>query len=248
MSVPKPSIYWLFAVTLAIWFLFIHSPPIILERHGFSDFPFAAHLFGAYSIYIACIINTLITPSKFGGKAYRWHVWIGRVGMVSGLISFVFGVYCAWWPYRINRPPIGSSIGITIGGVGQIVAQFIGYTAIRKYKALKIQVKEMEDCNLHGEALDSLKQQKDSALRYHVFSMVGLFTGACGVPAGMRLIDSYVPENQQTASLIFLISLLTIMPIPFSDTYFHTKDIPLMGSNVNKIARTKDQYDTFESA
>jgi peptidoglycan biosynthesis protein MviN/MurJ (putative lipid II flippase) len=79
--------------------------------------------------------------------------------MVSGLIRLVFGVYCAWWPYRTNRPPLGSSTGITIGGIGQIVAQYIGYKAIKTYQALKVQVKEIEKCNLHGEELDNLKQQ-----------------------------------------------------------------------------------------
>jgi hypothetical protein len=168
MSLPKPSIYWILSVTLAIWFLFIHSPPILLERHAFSDFPFAAHLFGAYSIYIACIINTLITPSTFHGKAYGWHVWIGRLGMISGLISFVFGAYCAWSSYRINRPPMGFSIGISTGGIFQIAIQYLGYTSIQKFKALKAKVNEMEMRDQHGDDLDNLKQQKDSALRNHV--------------------------------------------------------------------------------
>jgi hypothetical protein len=224
MSIPKPSIYWFLSVTLAIWFLCIHSPPIILARHGFSDFPFASHLFGAYSIYIACIINTLITPSTFHGKAYDWHIWIGRVGMISGLISFTFGVYCTWWPYRINRPPLGFSIGITVGGICQIAAQYFGYTAIRKYQALKAKVIELEMHNQHEDDLDRVKLQRDSALRNHVRGMISLLVAACGIPAGMRLVRSYLPENLQTISLIFVIWLLVIIPRPFTNSYFRMKD------------------------
>jgi hypothetical protein len=244
---PSRSIYWFFAAALAIWFLFIHSPPILLERHAFSDFPFVAHLLGAYSIYIACIVNTLITPSTYHGKGHRWHVRIGRVGMGFGLISFVFGVYCTWWPYRTNRPPLGFSIGITIGGILQIAAQYIGYTAIKTYQALKVQVNEMEKCNLHGEALDTLKHQMDSALRNHVYCMVSLFVAACGVPAGMRLVDSYVPENLQTLPLTFVILLFATIPSPFADTYFQAKDNQMTEkTNLDTKSREFDQYDAIE--
>jgi hypothetical protein len=167
--------------------------------------------------------------------------------MVSGLISFVFGAYCAWWPYRTNRPPLGFSIGITIGGILQIVAQYIGYTSIRTYQALKGQVNEMEKCNQHGEALDNLKEQKDTALRNHVNGMVSLFLAACGIPAGMRLVDSYVPENMQTLPLIFVISLLVTLPRPFADTYFRAKDNPLTEKgNLDVKSREYDQDEAIE--
>jgi hypothetical protein len=223
MSLPKPTIYWIFSVTLAIWFLFIHSPPIILERHGLSDIPFVVHLFAAYSIYIVCIINTLITPSTFNGKAYVWHVWIGRVGMISGLISFILGAYCAWWPYRINRPSFGFSIGITIGGISQIAAQCFGYTAIRRYQALKAKINELEMQDQQGNEIESFKLQRDSALRFHVGSMVLLFVVACGIPAGMRLVTSYVPENLQTVFIVLLVSLLVVITRPFTKNYFRKK-------------------------
>jgi hypothetical protein len=79
-----------------------------------------------------------------------------------------------------------------------------------------------------------------------VFSIVALFAGAYGVPAGIRLVDSFVPEHLQTLSLIFVISLLTTMPKPFGDTYFNTKDCPLMESSVIENVRKRGQYGTFE--
>merc|ERR1712038_2176772 len=131
---------------LAVWFLFIYSPPKLKESHGkvfFEDHPFALHLVGAYIIYLACIHNTIMTPSCLDGKARPYHVYVGRIGLIAGFVGFGFGAYCAWSPQRAIKPSRGFAIGITIGGVFQILGQVAGYLSIRKYKALKQRVDEI---------------------------------------------------------------------------------------------------------
>ena len=84
MILPKTfNIYWIFGTTLMVWFLFIHSPPYLYQRFYNNnntdtsfDIPFALHLQGAYTISIVCIINSLITPTAFGGNARYYHKWI----------------------------------------------------------------------------------------------------------------------------------------------------------------------------
>ena len=130
------NIYWLTTTMLAVWFLFVHSPPLLKSRNVSlsTDAPFVYHLIGSYSIYITCIINTLITPSiaKFA------HVYIGRIGMILGVLGFIFGLYLSWYPHRPNgRPPLEFSIGITIGGIAQILLQFHGYKCIKQYQTLR---------------------------------------------------------------------------------------------------------------
>ena len=92
------NIYWLGATILAIWFLFIHSPPILIERKVLHDLPFLTHLIGAYSLYLACIFNTLFTPSTLNGKSRYLHVYMGRLSLIAGMIGFMYGLFCSWWP------------------------------------------------------------------------------------------------------------------------------------------------------
>lgn len=40
------SVYWLFATCLCVWFLFLHSLPVIAERRMYHDIPLATHLAG----------------------------------------------------------------------------------------------------------------------------------------------------------------------------------------------------------
>jgi hypothetical protein len=89
----------------------------------------------------------MLTPSSLNGKARRSHVIVGRIGMVAGVLGFVFGCVCSWWPTR-DRPPFSFSIGITISGSFQVLYQFLGYTAIRKYQPLKQQIIEIKKYRL----------------------------------------------------------------------------------------------------
>jgi hypothetical protein len=220
MSMPlkNVSIYWIFASSIAIWFLFIHSPAFIMRRKVYNDWPLATHMIGAYTIYLACVVNTLFTPSTLGGKARPWHVWIGRIAMISGLVSFGLGFFCAWWPYRETRPPMGFSLGITFGGIAQVITQRSGYNAIRRFNALKAKLKDMEKAKIQGDELEECKRQKESALRTHIYNMIGLFVAACGIPAGMRIADM-LPEGFGVTRLIGVIVLFQLMAKPFGDTY-----------------------------
>ena len=218
--IPKNlTLYWALASSIAIWFLFIHAPEFIIRRKAYADFPLATHLIGAYSIYLACMFNTLLTPSTLNGKARLWHVWIGRAGMVSGLTSFGFGLYCAWWPYRPIRPPLGFSIGITIGGIAQIATQRAGYRAIKRFQVLKAKLKEAEEGKAGNEEMEELKTQQNLALRKHVYNMVTLFVSACGIPAGLRMAEM-LPNHLGFVREIGVVVCLLLMSKPFGDSYF----------------------------
>jgi hypothetical protein len=218
------SIHWIIASSIAVWFLFIHSPPFLIKRNVLSDFPFATHMFGAYTIYLSCMFNTLFTPSSLRGKARPFHIWIGRIGMISGIVSFVFGFYCAWWPSRLTRPPLGFSIGITIGGLAQIVTQYVGYVAIQKYQKITTKLKEMDASNIQENEVEKMKQQSQGALRTHVYNMVFLFVAACGIPAGLRIADM-LPASWGIARTIGIIILFELMGKAFGDSYFKSKPI-----------------------
>lgn len=238
------SIYWIICTALAIWFLFAHSPPAL--RNRLVDAPFAIHLAGAYAIYLACIHNTLITPSCFNGNARKYHIWVGRIGMIAGLISFAFGIFCAWYPHRENKPPRGFSIGISIGGVGQIVLQVGGYLLIRKYQEIGRILETMNNeesvttstinevrsssvakdtwqkstpsCN--EDQVDKLKEARKEALIGHVICMVILFATACGSPALMRFLSAVdMPGSDSAFSTPIAVLVLLIFSYPFQRFY-----------------------------
>ena len=191
------------------------------------DAPFAVHLAGAYIIYVCCMFNTMITPSTFEGKARPVHTFVGRLGMIAGIIGFVSGAYCAWSPAREPLPPRSFSVGITIGGVAQLWLQYRGFVAIRKFKALKEKIKEKEDISLAsndndtGEAsevdLESLRAEKDAALSRHIYNMVGLFAVGCGVPALVRLFA--LVGLPSTISLVVALAILVVLIRPYGNTF-----------------------------
>ena len=218
MLLKNVTFYWVFASSIAFWFILIHAPAFIIQRKVYNDWPLATHVIGASTIYLACVVNTLFTPSTLGGKARPWHVWIGRIAMIAGLVSFGLGAFCSWWPYRETRPPMAFSIGITLGGIGQVIAQCIGYNAIRRFKALKARLEDMEEAKIQEDELEECKRQKESALRTHIYSMIALFVAACGIPAGMRIADM-LPEWLGLTRLIGVIVLFEVMVKPFGDTY-----------------------------
>jgi hypothetical protein len=153
------------------------------------DRVFLIHLVGAYSVSIACMTNTLMTPSIAGTT---WHSWVGRIGNMSGLASFVAGAFCAWWPWRPHLPSRSFAIGITIGGIFQVAGQIDGYKAIQKYQHLKTEIQNIDSGpNQQGDEDKklSLIAQRDAALKAHVFNMIGVFAAGCGCPAGIRLLQ-----------------------------------------------------------
>lgn len=210
-------VYWVATSAIAIWFLFIHSPPILIERRVFHDPPFLFHLIGAYTIYLACMFNTLFTPSMLDGKARPLHVFVGRVGMVAGVLGFIGGLYCSWWPSR--NMDKGFAIGVTIGGSFQVFFQLKGYRAIKNYKRLKVQIEEMMITETNGPDLADLTLQKDKALEIHIFSMIGVFLPACSIPATIRIVDMIPNPNLGVISLVGIITLLNLGVEPFAKKY-----------------------------
>lgn len=181
---------WAFATALALWFLFIHTPPFWRLRHlPLSDRWLALHISTAGTLYLVCAHNCCCTPGQGEGHAQR-HVWLGRLGLVAGLVSFTIGAVLAW--SRLGQSTtLGFSIPITIGGLLQVHAQVQGYRAIRQYQ-------KMED-----------GPERQSVLRLHIGYMVSLFLLACGVPAAIRLSEALAP-NAPTVGMVGLGILIVV--------------------------------------
>jgi hypothetical protein len=214
------NMFWIGSAILCIWFLFIHSPPFIVERKVLTDPPFASHLAGAYTIYLSCLVNTLFTPSTRPGSIF--HVWLGRVGMVAGVLSFIMGFYCAW--LRPVVPPLGFAIGITIGGVAQLVSQFAGYRAIRQYQKFSKQLDELKEAGSIStpekkEQRAELEKKKEKSLRVHIFNMVALFTVACGSPALIRITGMILPDELSVLGVVGSVVFLNLLAQPFGRSY-----------------------------
>ncbi|CAK8988899.1 unnamed protein product [Durusdinium trenchii] len=169
------NIYWFGATLLLFWFFFIHAPPVLIQDHAKDRPLLCLHLCCAFSISVACIHNSLLTPSLFDGQAQPFHVWVGRVGLIAGIVSFCAGGYIAWF----QQDDLGFATGITIGGLLQLNAARLGYGSIqrcldrrstlrlsglihttRASGYLKVK-KQLEGDKENGE----LKQQKDAALQ-----------------------------------------------------------------------------------
>lgn len=178
-SIPRNlNIYWLLVTGIAVWFLFVFTPMHMTRERKWRDLLLWFHLIGVVGIYLACIHNTLVTPSW--NKAA--HVWIGRVGLLLGFIGFPFGVYLEWG----REAPTIQSIPITIGGAVQMASQVVGYLAIRRYQAVKRQLDELPPDASEEKEL-TLKRRSRIFLITHVACMLGLFVLACSIPAIMRL-------------------------------------------------------------
>ncbi|KAL7523473.1 hypothetical protein ACHAWF_000538 [Thalassiosira exigua] len=176
---------WAIATVVCLWFLFVHAPPLLASRESIHPL-FALHLVGAYAVYLACVNNTLLTPSTLGGSARPFHVWVGRVGLALGLVGFVSGFVLTWLilDFRSN---LGFSMGITYGGFAQAYLEVVGFRAIKRYQEIKARI-ETGDYQTEAELLE-LKDEKDEKLRVHIWSMIPLFILACGIPALMRVCD-----------------------------------------------------------
>ena len=190
---PTLNISWVLATSICIWFLFIHAPPYLLAKDYIQPLLYV-HLFGAYSVYLACVHNTLLTPSTFGGAARPFHIWIGRAGLVLGVFGFITGFILTWFIYDASND-LGFSIGITYGGVAQMHVQIMGYRAIRRYQDFKSQIEAGEYEN--QDELIALEDEQDTQLSIHIVAMINLFALACGIPAlirvGAAIGNAYLP-------------------------------------------------------
>jgi hypothetical protein len=213
--------FWIGASALCVWFLFFHAPPFILERKVYRDIPLAAHLGSAYTIYLACLVNSLFTPStlKYGKEL---HTIIGKIGMVSGFVSFTLGFYCSW--LRPVTPPLSFSIGITIGGIAQIVSQIVGWRAIQNFQRISNEEQKLwNDGNAQRDPqkLADLEGKKRASLMTHVYNMVALYTVACGAPALLRATGMVFPGRMGVSGLLVSVVFLNLLVKPFGDTYLH---------------------------
>ena len=184
---PRPpsfnlNVPWVVATALCVWFLLVHAPRFLSAREHVQPL-LRIHLVGACSVYFACVHNTLVTPST----SRPLHVWIGRAGLVLGVVGFVTGFVLVWFTndYRDNW---GFSIGITYGGLAQMHLEFAGYRAIKSFRAMKARIAAGEYEN--EEELASLEGEQDERLKIHIELMVNLFVLACGIPALMRICDA----------------------------------------------------------
>jgi hypothetical protein len=242
-SSPKPSLlgwaknfnlYWLAATSLAVWLFAVHTPVFWWQRQLWRrDAWLAVHIVGAGTVYLVCAHNCLFTPSiswSYRSRTWtsRWmHIWMGRLGLVAGTIGFAIGAVLAW--SRLGQDGIGLSfvVPITIGGIGQMWAQYYGYVAIRRYQSLKREIANKcasherqtatctrEQNELHEQETQALQVEQREALRYHIENMISLFVLACGIPAGVRfgeLLSGAKDGLPTTLAILAVIGVLYVL-------------------------------------
>mmetsp|Transcript_2546 Transcript_2546/g.4358 ORF Transcript_2546/g.4358 Transcript_2546/m.4358 type:complete len:251 (+) Transcript_2546:79-831(+) len=242
-NLPKNlNAYWTISAFLAFWFLFIHTPPVIVERNAIKSVRFMTHLFAVYIIYLGCIVNAMWTPSSLSEKARGYHIWVGRLAMVGGLVGFSSGVSLAWYPYGVL--PIGFAAFITGLGLIQLYAQYFGYAAIKRYQCLQKQIESLErapdDCEETEEGtqdVEYLREQKKEALQSHVFHMVMLFVVACGFPAGLRVAAFF--GTHAMLALVVIYVVLSFMVKPYKNTYFfadESSEVPTLSDTAGELS------------
>jgi hypothetical protein len=142
------NIPWFIATGLAGWFLAIHTPSFWINRQlPIRDILLAIHISSAGTVYIACAHNSVFTPSfvnMFGVQSKMMHIWVGRIGLIAGILSVSFGMYLTWsrlgLPTENGGTTLGFSIPITIGGICQLIAEYNGYFSIRLYQTLRHEI------------------------------------------------------------------------------------------------------------
>jgi len=170
------SIYWLLGTLIGLWFIFIHTPQHITAKKV-QDYSavFWMHITLACFTYVACMWNVFHTPSH-GPWYANVHILVGRTAVFTSLLGFCLGMVAAWWPgYRPGyKTPFGFAIGITSGGIAQIICTIVGFSAIKLHQWEK-------------EKLVPDEKRKQIYLRIHIGTMLGLFFPSCGTPAVIRL-------------------------------------------------------------
>ena len=138
--------------------------------------------------------------------------------MILGVLSFVLGAYLAMVRALADQPAF--AILITAGGIFQVSMQWQGYTAIRKYQQLTLQLDELSADNLLAPEGASLKANRDQALKLHVKSMIALFVMGCGAPAIVRVIGE---NDESILSLLVAFGLLNMLTILYGKSFASTK-------------------------
>jgi len=172
------------------------------------------HLAGACSIYLVCVHNTLFTPSALGGAARPYHIWFGRIGLLLGVLGAITG-YILTWVVQDGTKNLGFSIGISFGGIGQMIAQFFGYRDILRYRTFKAKI-ENGEYNTQEE-LHSLQDSQDKYLTSHITSMMQLFGLACGIPALMRVAEVFDSDILLPILILLAFFLTYFMARPLTE-------------------------------
>jgi hypothetical protein len=233
------NLFWGVTSALAVWFLFWHAPIFWKQRHILTtprDVVLAVHIVTAGTIYMACAHNCLVTPSLHS-MAHFCHTWIGRLGLISGIVSFSLGAYLAWSrltndPSVVGGTTLGFAIPITIGGILQLICEVKGFRAIREFKQIKMQLAE----NSSLDELKSLKDRQGAALGKHIGYMLSLFVMACSIPAGIRLSERITGRKDGmilTAVILGIIFGLNLIASRYVD-----KMLPPQDTETDGLTRT----------
>lgn len=205
--------FWAVTSCLAVWFLFVHAPAFWKQRQilQIRDILLGLHIVAAGTIYMTCLHNCVVTPFM-SPTAFFLHTWVGRVGLVSGVISFATGAYMAWSrlttdPTVVGGVTLGFSIPITIGGILQILCEVKGYQAIREYREIHTQLSSTKATS-SSTTSDKLKQQQHDALCQHIGWMINLFVMACSIPAGIRLASLIAGTEDGILPTVLIIAII----------------------------------------
>lgn len=187
---------WIVATAVCVWFLFRYAPRFLsAKKNGISTL-LSLHLVGVYSVYLACVHNTVLTPSTLGGYAKPLHVWVGRFGLLFGIVGAATGFYLAWFVYEGDST---FAVGVTIGGVSQLFCEYHGYLAVRRYQAVSAEIAAASNETPTKE----LRDARDEHLVAHVDNMIGLFVLACGIPGVIRLAEVLGGNNWLFPLIVF---------------------------------------------
>lgn len=178
-------VYWIGAVSLLAWFFFVHSPPIVLK--SFHRPLFNTHIVGVGWLCLACIHNTLITPSIRRDQ----HAVIGTSGLYFGAAGYVSGMVLAIQSFSID--PV-FAIAISTGGTISGFAAITGYRDIQKYKKIEAELKSTSS-TLSTQQRSALNKESSKYLKSHIQSMLGLFIMGCLLPAAIRVVEESQKEG-----------------------------------------------------
>lgn len=152
--------------------------------------------------------------------------------MVFGVFGFLAGLYICWWPWREVLPPVGFSIGISIGGIAQMILQTLGYKDIKRFQRIQSEIERLTSPSSSSppaqdvpnnqsnllpndgsenteELIEQLKEEKVKALNGHISNMISLFVVACGVPAAMRIAD-FLAIDGTVALIVCIVAMIFV--------------------------------------
>ncbi|KAJ9053431.1 hypothetical protein DSO57_1024280 [Entomophthora muscae] len=126
------SVWWGLASFVSIYFTVGHGLPQIF-RPGCGGL-FRIHVINASLVSWLCIFNHAFTPSM-GPQTKRAHVFLGKVALVTGIVSTMLGFATVWYE-RYSGVGI-FAIAISLGGSWQVLGQVWAIHHIRNGRVQK---------------------------------------------------------------------------------------------------------------